>query len=100
MRGNGATSPSRARDNPSVCTDFDDWLRYLERVRRVSPQTLRSYRVAVGAYVAQLERDGRRPRRAKREDVEAHCARLTGSPATVSQRMYAVRSFHRWLHDS
>jgi site-specific recombinase XerD len=77
--------------------DLQQWLAYLAGVRRVSPQTIRSYRVAVGQYVEQLPRS---PRRARTGDVEAFCAQLQGAPATVAQRMYAVRSFHRWLHDT
>lgn len=80
--------------------DLDEWLEHLAGVRRVSPQTVRSYRVGVGQYVAHLRRDGRRARRARPCDVESFCASLQGSPATISQRMYAVRSFHRWLHDT
>jgi integrase/recombinase XerD len=66
--------------------------------RDASPNTIRAYRTAVGAYLgwlAERDVDWRRPARA---DLRAYLAHLggTGSRTTVAQRLAAIRSFHRW----
>jgi len=68
------------------------------RARDASEHTLRSYRTAVGAYLEWLvahEADWRAPARA---DLRAYLARLvtSGARSTVSQRLAAIRSFHRY----
>ena len=68
------------------------------RARDASEHTLRSYRTAVGAYLEWLaghDADWRAPARA---DLRAYLARLvtSGARSTVSQRLAAIRSFHRF----
>jgi integrase/recombinase XerD len=74
--------------------------RYLRALaaRDASPHTVRSYREAVGPYLAWLaerEVDWRRP---DRRDLRAFLADLSDGHArrTVAQRLAAIRSFHRW----
>ncbi len=68
------------------------------RARDASENTLRSYSTAVGAYLdwlAARQADWRSPSRA---DLRAYLARLvtSGARSTVSQRLAAIRSFHRF----
>jgi site-specific recombinase XerD len=80
-----------------VETPLDRFLLGL-RARDVSEHTLRSYATAVGAYLdwlAERDADWRTPARA---DLRAYLAKLVGSGArtSVSQRLAAIRSFHRF----
>jgi site-specific recombinase XerD len=66
--------------------------------RDASPDTIRAYRTAIGAYLEWLDQrevDWRRPARA---ELRAYLARLGagGSRTTVAQRTAAIRSFYRW----
>jgi integrase/recombinase XerD len=73
------------------------FLRSLE-ARDASPNTIRAYRTAVGAYLHWLAERGVDWRRPGRADLRAYLAHLgaTGSRTTVAQRLAAIRSFHRW----
>jgi site-specific recombinase XerD len=69
------------------------------RARDASVHTIRSYATAVGAYLDWLtahDADWRSPARA---DLRAYLARLvtSGARSTVSQRLAAIRSFHRFV---
>jgi site-specific recombinase XerD len=68
------------------------------RARDASENTIRSYGTAIGAYLEWLnarDADWRAPTRA---DLRAYLARLvtSGARSTVSQRLAAIRSFHRF----
>jgi site-specific recombinase XerD len=68
------------------------------RARDASEHTLRSYTTAVGTYLdwlAERDVDWRAPGRA---DLRAYLARLVagGARTSVSQRLAAIRSFHRF----
>jgi len=68
------------------------------RAKDASEHTLRSYATAVGAYLdwlAERRVDWRAP---ARTELRAYLARLVGSGArtSVSQRLAAIRSFHRF----
>jgi site-specific recombinase XerD len=68
------------------------------RARDGSAHTIRSYETAIAAYLEWLEAhdaDWREPRRA---ELRAYLARLvtSGARSTVSQRLAAIRSFHRF----
>ena len=67
------------------------------RARDASEHTLRSYRTAVGAYLEWLAAHGADWRAPARADLRAYLARLvtSGARSTVSQRLAAIRSFHR-----
>jgi site-specific recombinase XerD len=73
------------------------YLRFLA-ARDASPHTLRSYRGAIGPYLAWLEAAGADWRRPSRRELRAYLADLSAGRArrTVAQRLAAVRSFHRW----
>lgn len=82
---------------PATDATLQRFLRALA-AKDASPNTIRAYEHAVGAYLAWLgERDidWRRP---ARPDLRAYLARLgaSGSRTTVAQRLAAIRSFHRW----
>jgi integrase/recombinase XerD len=66
--------------------------------RDASPNTIRAYRTAVGAYLDWLAERGVDWRRPGRADLRAYLAHLgaTGARTTVAQRLAAIRSFHRW----
>jgi integrase/recombinase XerD len=68
------------------------------RARDASEHTIRSYRTTIGAYLdwlAERDADWRTP---ARSDLRAYLAKLVGSGArtSVSQRLAAIRSFHRF----
>jgi site-specific recombinase XerD len=68
------------------------------RARDASEHTLRSYATAVGAYLEFLDERGADWRSPARADLRAYLARLVGAGArtSVSQRLAAIRSFHRF----
>ena len=68
------------------------------RARDASEHTLRTYATAVGAYLDWLAERGADWRAPARTDLRAYLARLVGAGAktSVSQRLAAIRSFHRF----
>lgn len=78
-------------------TPLDRFLLSL-RARDVSEHTLRSYATSVGAYLDWLAERGTDWRSPARTDLRAYLAKLVGSGArtSVSQRLAAIRSFHRY----
>jgi site-specific recombinase XerD len=68
------------------------------RAKDASEHTLRSYATAVGAYLDWLAERGADWRSPVRTDLRAYLAKLVGSGArtSVSQRLAAIRSFHRF----
>ena len=68
------------------------------RAKDASEHTLRSYETAVGTYLDWLAERGVDWRSPARADLRAYLARLVGSGAksSVSQRLAAIRSFHRF----
>ena len=68
------------------------------RARDASEHTLRSYETAVGAYLDWLAERGADWRAPARTDLRAYLARLVsaGAKTSVSQRLAAIRSFHRF----
>jgi site-specific recombinase XerD len=68
------------------------------RAKDASEHTLRSYSTGVGGYLDWLEERGADWRAPTRVDLRAYLAKLVGSGArtSVSQRLAAIRSFHRF----
>ncbi len=68
------------------------------RAKDASEHTLRSYSTAVGTYLEWLAERGADWRAPARADLRAYLARLVGAGArtSVSQRLAAIRSFHRF----
>ena len=68
------------------------------RAKDASEHTLRSYATAVGAYLDWLAERGADWRAPARADLRAYLARLvtSGARTSVSQRLAAIRSFHRF----
>src|SRR5690349_18272506 len=68
------------------------------RARDASEHTLRSYATSVGSYLAWLGERGVDWRAPGRTELRAYLARLVGAGArtSVSQRLAAIRSFHRF----
>src|SRR5262245_20811213 len=95
----GRGEPPRERD-PLVSGGPEALERYLLslRARDASEHTIRSYATAVGAYLDWLEAHGADWRAPARADLRAYLARLVTSVtrSTVSQRLAAIRSFHRF----
>jgi len=87
----GTTAATRGR------SALDGFLLSL-RAKDASEHTLRSYSTGVGGYLDWLEERGADWRAPARADLRAYLARLVGSGArsSVSQRLAAIRSFHRF----
>ena len=68
------------------------------RAKDASEHTLRSYDTGVGEYLEWLGERGADWRAPSRTDLRAYLAKLVGSGArsSVSQRLAAIRSFHRF----
>jgi site-specific recombinase XerD len=68
------------------------------RAKDASEHTLRSYSTSVGAYLDWLTERGADWHAPARTDLRAYLAKLVGSGAktSVSQRLAAIRSFHRF----
>jgi site-specific recombinase XerD len=81
----------------ATTTPLDRFLLSL-RAKDASEHTLRSYATSVGAYLDWLAERGTDWRTPARTDLRAYLARLVGSGArtSVSQRLAAIRSFHRF----
>jgi site-specific recombinase XerD len=88
-----ASSPRAA----SASSPLDRFLLGL-RARDASEHTLRSYATTVSTYLDWLAERGVDWRTPPRTDLRAYLAKLVGSVArsTVSQRLAAIRSFHRF----
>jgi integrase/recombinase XerD len=87
----GTTAATDAR------TALDGFLLSL-RAKDASEHTLRSYATGVGGYLDWLGERGADWRAPARTDLRAYLATLVGSGAktSVSQRLAAIRSFHRF----
>jgi integrase/recombinase XerD len=88
------------RRNPNPVLDLDEllssWLRRL-RGDRKSAQTLRSYRVAVEAYLQYCD-DTDRPRELTKQNVVAWIeSQHERASATVRLRLIALKQFAKWL---
>ena len=68
------------------------------QARDASEHTIRSYGSTIAAYLAWLADRGVDWRTPGRSDLRAYVANLAGTSArtSVSQRLAAIRSFHRW----
>jgi integrase/recombinase XerD len=68
------------------------------RARDASVHTIRSYERTIGGYLAWLAERGVDWRQPARSDLRAYLAEIAGTSArtSVSQRLAAIRSFHRW----
>ena len=69
------------------------------RAKDASEHTLRSYSTGVGGYLDWLDARGADWRAPSRADLRAYLAKLVGAGArsSVSQRLAAIRSFHRYV---
>ena len=85
---------SRTGSNPAA---LDSFLRSLA-ARDASPNTERSYRTAVGAYLEWLAERGVDWRVPGRADLRAYLAHLTtrNQRSSVAHRLAAIRAFHRF----
>ena len=98
-----STTQARSRPGPGDASEasrsapLDRFLLSL-RARDASEHTLRSYATAVGAYLDWLAERGADWKKPARTDLRAYLAKLVGSGArtSVSQRLAAIRSFHRF----
>jgi site-specific recombinase XerD len=88
----GTAGPASPPDGP-----LDRFLLSL-RAKDASEHTLRSYATSIGAYLDWLAERGVDWRSPGRAELRAYLARLVGSNArtSVSQRLAAIRSFHRF----
>ena len=91
--GIATTQPTRSAEG----TPLERFLLSL-RARDASEHTLRSYATAVGSYLDWLADRGADWRTPTRTDLRAYLAKLVaaGARTSVSQRLAAIRSFHRF----
>lgn len=78
----------------------EDYLAYLEGVRRYSPHTVRAYRVDLEALVAWGDREGCDLLHVDHRDLRLFLNYLQRSgyePKTVNRHLSSMRSFYRWL---
>ena len=96
-RAGAPASSSAGRAAPASGSPLERFLLSL-RAKDASEHTLRSYATAVGTYLEWLEERGADWRSPARTELRAYLARLVGSGArtSVSQRLAAIRSFHRF----
>ena len=94
--GTGAGAASTQAAGPG--SPLDRFLLGL-RARDASEHTLRSYATAVGSYLDWLAERGADWHSPARGDLRAYLAHLVASNArtSVSQRLAAIRSFHRFV---
>ncbi|MFH2203514.1 MAG: site-specific tyrosine recombinase/integron integrase [Elusimicrobiota bacterium] len=77
-----------------------DFLRYLEVERRVSANTVLTYRYSLRGYLRHLEIGGTQPAQMTRETVLAYLddpKRRSLTPSTRHQAVFAIRLYHRFL---
>ena len=93
----GTTTATAPGDRRPSERPLDRFLLSL-RAKDASEHTLRSYATVVGSYLEWLAERGADWRAPARADLRAYLARLVGSGAktSVSQRLAAIRSFHRF----
>ena len=93
----GAPRSGPADEAAAPETPLDRFLLSL-RAKDASQHTLRSYGTAVGAYLDWLAERGIDWRAPSRTELRGYLARLVASGArtSVSQRLAAIRSFHRF----
>jgi site-specific recombinase XerD len=91
-------APASGSSNPAAVPGPLDRFLLSLRARDASEHTLRSYATAVGAYLDWLAERGVDWRMPARAELRAYLAKLVGSGArtSVSQRLAAIRSFHRF----
>jgi site-specific recombinase XerD len=96
----GTAAGTRAGTPASTAASASPLDRFLLslRAKDASEHTLRSYATAVGAYLGWLAERGVDWRTPGRTELRAYLAKLVGSGArsSVSQRLAAIRSFHRF----
>lgn len=76
------------------------YLRHLELVRGLSPNTVRAYRTDLAAYVSWVERSGARALAPSHRELRRYLSELSRagySPKTVGRRLSALRGLYRWL---
>jgi site-specific recombinase XerD len=99
-RGVGTAAGTRAGAPGSAVAATSPLDRFLLslRAKDASEHTLRSYATAVGAYLDWLAERGVDWRSPARAELRAYLAKLVGAGArsSVSQRLAAIRSFHRF----
>src|SRR5215207_9280867 len=90
----GTTEPALATGSRAA---LDGFLLGL-RAKDASKHTLRSYETGVGGYLEWLDARGADWRAPARVDLRAYLSKLvtSGARTSVSQRLAAIRSFHRY----
>ena len=78
---------------------FHDWLEHLDRVRRLSPATIRSYKRDLAAWSAFLVELGITQADAGMPEARSFMARMSTrhiASATVNRRLSALRGYYEW----
>lgn len=76
------------------------FLRYLEVVRNLSPNTIKAYADDLGAYSCWVRRQGVEPLHVTHRQVRLYLSELSRarySPRTISRHLSALRSLYKWL---
>lgn len=96
----GEEARERRRDQDGFERDATRFVDFLDRVRGLSPNTVRAYAQDVAAFVAWTRREGVSPRTLTHREARAYLAELSAagySPRTVNRHLSALRGLYRWL---
>lgn len=83
--------------------ELDRFIQHAEKIRGLSPHTVRAYQADLARYFEWAERRGANPLHPSHRELRGFLAELDAagySRRTIARRLAAVRSFMRYLHDS
>ena len=97
------TAPASARreaDQDRFDQEVDDYLAYLQGVRNMSANTVRSYETDLKAYTAWVRREGVLPHTVTHRQLRSYLAELSRagySSRTLNRHLSSIRGLYRWM---
>lgn len=91
---------ARTREQDLLDEAIADWCAHLASVRRLSANTVRSYRQDLGSFSAWVRREGVAPLTLTHRELRGYLAELSRAgyaPTTVARRLSALRGLYRWM---
>ena len=99
MRG-ASSAAKRDEEQGRFEHEVTDYLAYLQGVRNMSPNTVRSYETDLKAYCAWVRREGVRPHVVTHRQLRRYLAELSHagySSRTLNRHLSSIRGLYRWL---
>ena len=96
----GAAAANRDDEQGLFEHEVGDYLAYLQGVRNMSPNTVRSYETDLKAYCAWVRREGVRPHVVTHRQLRRYLAELSHagySSRTLNRHLSSIRGLYRWL---